>query len=103
MWQGRTAGNWHGDWFGSLDTGDTGWTEATSGGITLSGLASISHMYAEPVTGGLVLSGDAPIAHTYVELVDGGIVLGGEAVSQWIPAAGGGPSRRPWYRLGLGV
>lgn len=78
-----------------------GWTETTSGGITLSGVAALSHLYAEPASGGIVLGGDAAVSHTYVELSTGGVVFGGEATVQWIPY-GGSVIRRLWYRLGLG-
>jgi len=81
----------------------SGWTETTSGGISFSGVAVLSHTFSEAITGGLLFSGDAPISHTYVELTGGGVVFGGSAVVQWIPAGSSGFVRRLWYRLGLGV
>jgi hypothetical protein len=102
VWQGRTSGNWYGSWFGALD-GDTGWTELTTGGISFSGAAALSHTFAEVPAGGLLFGGDAAFSNTYVEPTEGGVVFGGDAAPQWIPSTGGGTLRRLWYRLGLGV
>lgn len=79
----------------------SGWTETTSGGITLSGFAELSNLYAELASGGVSLGGEAAISHTYVEVSGGGVTLGGNAPSLWIPY-GGSVIRRLWYRLGLG-